>query len=91
MNMGHNLEAQDKYASISSLQRPILIIYLLRLLMTALIFNGMTWVATIVLSEATSQLLRIVSLSSWKMCIPSRIMIVTKCIWQIRVVVLSAQ
>lgn len=27
MNMGHNLEAQDKYASISSLQFPMLIIF----------------------------------------------------------------
>lgn len=90
LNIGHNLEAQDKYVSISSLQSLILTIYLFRLIMTALIFNGMTWVALVGLSEATSQLLRIVSLSSWKMCIPSRIMIVTKCIWQIRVVVLSA-
>jgi hypothetical protein len=59
--------------------------------MTALIFNAMIWVATVGLSEATIQLLQIVSLSSWKMCIPSRMMIVTKYIRQIRVVVLKAQ
>lgn len=91
MNMGHDLEAQDKHVSISSLQCPILTICLFRLFMTALTFNGMTWVATVVLSEASIQLLRIVLLSSWKMCVFSRIMIVTKCIWQIRVVVLNAQ
>jgi uncharacterized membrane protein YdjX (TVP38/TMEM64 family) len=63
-NMGHDLEAQDKYVAISSLQSPMLTICLLRLLMTALIFNEMIWVATVVLSEATIQLLRIVSLNS---------------------------
>ena len=64
--MGHNLEAQDKYVSISSLQCPILTIYLFRLFMTALIFNAMIWVAMVVLSEATIQLLRIVSISDCK-------------------------
>jgi hypothetical protein len=61
--MGHDLEAHDKYVPISSLQSLILMIYLFRLLMTASIFNGLIWVATVGLSEATSQLLRIVSLS----------------------------
>jgi hypothetical protein len=61
--MGHDLEAHDKYVPISSLQSLILMIYLFRLLMTASNFNGLIWVATVGLSEATSQLLRIVSLS----------------------------
>lgn len=64
--MGHDLEAQDKYVSISSLQCPILTIYLFRLFINALIFNGMVWVATVVLSEATIQLLWIVSISDCK-------------------------
>jgi hypothetical protein len=64
--MGHDLEAQDKYASISSLESLILTMCLFRLFITALIFNGMVWVAMVVLSEATIQLSHIVSDSDCK-------------------------